>query len=900
MLNYLRFWADESKIPNPSSELIFKELYKQDFNFDTFWNSSTYTRNDKYLMLSILQYSDLINIRRNETLYNSIYTEVKNLFSSKNTHIQYKEFNNLISLYTTKLSVEIISHLWSIEFFKQLSNRNSSYILCVLNSSNTATPDTYTIPVLELVESIFAKIETQNKLLFILNYTQCLETFELTIKRRIYSILYKIVACNPKILTIKTTEFHDIITADAFLKIKVDKLRNHDNKAYTKLTLLTINNVFEENTHATFNLMFLDNKIISKGDCHIITSVYILLNANFIVQRRNKEYTKLSTTLPTNLELLANTKFFIDYTLISQVLAIATQEYKQIWQELTNLQKLCTNISIIELPTYLELKNYLAGLVNTKKIKEYKQQALQSKIMTDLKDLFNADTNNSIRTFLKINTSFEKLFKAWNYKNLELQESQDHLSELQKLYSRLSLLQSFFAYYTYLLKYNFEYCCFFIYLDFRGRVYYNSLASIQSYWCFRFLYYFNTDVQYPTNTYLIPQNLIKTFYNKLQHLSNFDTNLFEIFKSIGFLFKNNLTKGDGSIEISAIIAEGVSIYLKHRDTGVVDLYNIFDSDCKLVSELNYYIYAVNCAISGNSKNYYIWKDTTCSMAQHAGKLLGYNSQGLKYLNLDNELFAYDTYHIFIINLKQKLKETQPDIWTDTHLNYLNRKLLKNIIMTSEYGVSAYTAWIEYQEIIKTLYKNHSCFSFLNDYKRFFDIYSILKNGSLDTYFYKNNKQEWADNFLKKNIKKLTFMDLDLPIHYYNKINYPIYVEMGLKGGKRSRHVLNVPLSYTNNVALYEHTLITLKKPLVDTRKTKTALYVNAIHALDAFYLREITKKCKQNGLPLATIHDGFAVPYPCGSWIVSIANNCFNTQALASYNSLHTNEYNTTSTTIII
>lgn len=77
------------------------------------------------------------------------------------------------------------------------------------------------------------------------------------------------------------------------------------------------------------------------------------------------------------------------------------------------------------------------------------------------------------------------------------------------------------------------------------------------------------------------------------------------------------------------------------------------------------------------------------MAQHAGKVLGYRRETLKYLNLDNTSEGYDTYQIIINELCNYLLKEQPH-WEDS-IKLLNRKILKNLVMTSEYGVTRRTA-----------------------------------------------------------------------------------------------------------------------------------------------------------------------------------------------------------------
>jgi hypothetical protein len=47
------------------------------------------------------------------------------------------------------------------------------------------------------------------------------------------------------------------------------------------------------------------------------------------------------------------------------------------------------------------------------------------------------------------------------------------------------------------------------------------------------------------------------------------------------------------------------------------------------------------------------------MAQHAGKLLGYNISNLHYLNLNNTDKAFDTYQIYINHIKIQLQLQNP-------------------------------------------------------------------------------------------------------------------------------------------------------------------------------------------------------------------------------------------------
>lgn len=62
---------------------------------------------------------------------------------------------------------------------------------------------------------------------------------------------------------------------------------------------------------------------------------------------------------------------------------------------------------------------------------------------------------------------------------------------------------------------------------------------------------------------------------------------------------------------------------------------------------------------------------------------------------------------------------------------------------------------------------------------------------------------------------------------------------------------------------------------IDLEKTRAALYVNAIHANDALYLRNIVHYCNLRRVPIITVHDGFFVPFYNETTLISIANIAF-------------------------
>ena len=94
-------------------------------------------------------------------------------------------------------------------------------------------------------------------------------------------------------------------------------------------------------------------------------------------------------------------------------------------------------------------------------------------------------------------------------------------------------------------------------------------------------------------------------------------------------------------------------------------------------------------MSDNEKRrFYLIKDTTASFMQHIGALCGYKQDTLKYINLDNDYFMYDTYVVILNKLltilfrRKKFKNEK----MRRYLKFLTRDLLKSTIMTIAYGI----------------------------------------------------------------------------------------------------------------------------------------------------------------------------------------------------------------------
>jgi hypothetical protein len=196
-------------------------------------------------------------------------------------------------------------------------------------------------------------------------------------------------------------------------------------------------------------------------------------------------------------------------------------------------------------------------------------------------------------------------------------------------------------------------------------------------------------------------------------------------------------------------------------------------------------------------------------------------------------------------------------------------------MTAEYGVTEFTAWHNYFSVTSDLIKTNHLYQLLLNYETFVEIFNIIKNNSCDTLFYHLTKEEWSAQHPISTLTEFTLSDISIPIAYYQPAHQVIYYEHPYTT-ERTRNSLSIPISLFNQKDLYWKILQKRNfKNFINMQKTNNAKYVNIIHALDALYLRNIALYCLWYNIPIATIHDGFALPYIYGSWILSAANKAF-------------------------
>ena len=158
-------------------------------------------------------------------------------------------------------------------------------------------------------------------------------------------------------------------------------------------------------------------------------------------------------------------------------------------------------------------------------------------------------------------------------------------------------------------------------------------------------------------------------------------------------------------------------------------------------------------------------------------------------------------------------------------------------------------------------------------------------GSTDLIFYKQRKNDWVSEYLTNKTDEFALNDITVYSNYYEKNTVSLYFTMNKE--PRVRVSVNTFLQANHGVNK------------IDAIKTTAALYVNAVHALDASYLRSIAFYTRSKNIPIITIHDGFCVPFFTETTLRSIAN-CMFFENITPNQYLANNQWQPDSTTILV
>ena len=297
-------------------------------------------------------------------------------------------------------------------------------------------------------------------------------------------------------------------------------------------------------------------------------------------------------------------------------------------------------------------------------------------------------------------------------------------------------------------------------------------------------------------------------------------------------FKNKI---GSTVSIKEFIKKGLEILDNNR---MIELLEYEDRlKCIYIKKI------LNELIKGILIKRLIPKDATASVFQHLVKCLGeFDDNSLKYCNMNSDEFWYDTYSIMIEKFNKKIKKNINVLSDEKYEKIFNRKNLKKIMMTRNYGCGLKKSFKYFKQSIKDLLYN----------------YSEIEINEIDLVFVKfynhiskeNQITKWDINkiieFFKDN-KKITFNDSSKTNFTYKKF-------------ETSRIDSSI-----NNI---RYTRV-IKKMLEsdDKKKYKIAIVANYIQSQDACLVRWVL-----NRIIIITIHDCFMIDYMNISYLIALIN----------------------------
>jgi DNA-directed RNA polymerase len=148
---------------------------------------------------------------------------------------------------------------------------------------------------------------------------------------------------------------------------------------------------------------------------------------------------------------------------------------------------------------------------------------------------------------------------------------------------------------------------------------------------------------------------------------------------------------------------------------------------------------------------------------------------------------------------------------------------------------------------------------------FTTIFKILKSGKIELTFFEKSIKDVKKQLLERaglDYKyqdigidtgiKLT--DLSMPIRYNITVQDQIDINIDTKTKKG---VVRFTLG-NQKIKINKET----NRPYVDSSKTNTAMFVNTVHLIDAYYLRKIVNTLyDEYDIKILCVHDGFGIDY---------------------------------------
>lgn len=411
-------------------------------------NSSTHGDVFRTLNTSI----DFVNVALNLDFLQKIIDSTRDYLCSPLKHHQHNELRKHLSY-----NVDIVCYLWGLGIFLGLVETPAVITTKADRVQKIMISTLFSIS--ERLYTIVGVLHRKNN-----NYVQLRR---LLYKKYVHIILNKLAEQHPQLITLTVEKKEEILTLSEFLKSDLNKPKD---PRFNKITTINLTVKFTANLDKKFNVGNIIPDFFQIGETYYVYRLFYFGGTPLIIENNCKPNTKITEDFILATKRLANTRFVVDLDMLDVQQNLVELEIKT----LLNTAEEITSEEGVDLG---KIKLVVSQLLKETHTLKYKRQFIQNK----LKTLLSYDVGvDNVLTKLKhtrhITNTSANLFK----KNKEEHELEYTTRELQGIFSKVYTLTTFIGYADYIKLCNLRMVNFMPRADFRGRLYYDSLASIQS------------------------------------------------------------------------------------------------------------------------------------------------------------------------------------------------------------------------------------------------------------------------------------------------------------------------------------------------------------------------------------------------------------------------------------
>lgn len=444
-------------------------------------------------------------------------------------------------------------------------------------------------------------------------------------------------------------------------------------------------------------------------------------------------------------------------------------------------------------------------------------------------------------------------------------EIKDEISDIQRQMSKLveTIVIKLF------LNYNFSDDSFFfpLFIDFRGRKYYDSMIGPTHSKTLRLAYYYG---HYTALDFYFQFRLksIETYKKLIYNFClDFHIPLHEHFYQTIYwcligIGKHFINKNKSRVSELEFIENGLYFFygLQDKIPKITDLMEI-EHYVRIIYSLDLNILNLGICEEGKKntsiKKRVIVKDATASLTQIFMKELGpLNQESLNYVNLGNKNEWYDTYIIHREKFYEFASEKDKSTTYLADLNLFNkvlsRPLIKKLIMVIPYSAGFNLCWQNYVIMVKSENLIINCSAELK--KLIKQFYGFVKKEMQDKFLYSSNTWTYiakAQEIFEEERKFLIETRTGAADLSYHKMKKASLDKKYTLNGKKKR-ITKLILEVTN---------------AIDIKEFNKAIGANIAHFFDADEVREVELELSYSVL---TVHDSYLVDFLNTSRLIHI------------------------------